>query len=291
MSDLTADLVADVVAASQEGGEEAAGALSRCLDREIALTVGDAGEYHSDSAPEGFAGAGLVALLQFGDVGFAAVLPESSGLLPEWYADPDPTGKSKLDTLAQELSMLVVPETLQADGFHANRVEGLSDALAAARVADNAAWVPLELSTGETTAQLSLIWPLAAPRALLPTSAATSPTQAETSDSTANPARRQSERLELSQLPEYSRSLLKICLPVSVILASKKESLQDVTELAPGTVVKFEKACDEMLRLYVGTQAVAEGEAVKVGDKFGFRVSAMLLPEEHFLKVQPTHAG
>jgi len=100
-----------------------------------------------------------------------------------------------------------------------------------------------------------------------------------------------SQPLDFSSLPAYSRSLLKIQVPVRVILASRKESLKDIVELAPGTIIKFDKACDELLHLHVGDQPVAEGEAVKVGDKFGFRVLAMLMPEEHFLKVRRTKAG
>jgi flagellar motor switch/type III secretory pathway protein FliN len=80
-------------------------------------------------------------------------------------------------------------------------------------------------------------------------------------------------------------------VPVRVVLATKKESVHDVVELAPGTIIKFAKSCDEPLNLYVGDQRVAEGEAVKVGDKFGFRVTGMTFPEEHFLKVRSGKAG
>jgi flagellar motor switch protein FliN/FliY len=100
-----------------------------------------------------------------------------------------------------------------------------------------------------------------------------------------------SRPLDFSQLPAYSRSLLKIHVPVRMVLASRKENLKDIVELAPGTIIKFEKACDELLELFVGDQAVAEGEAVKVGDKFGFRVLQMLMPDEHFLKVRASKAG
>lgn len=88
-----------------------------------------------------------------------------------------------------------------------------------------------------------------------------------------------------AELPTYTRSLLKISLPVRVILASKKENLIDVVEMAPGTLIKFEKPCDEMLQLFVGNQQVAEGEAVKVGDKYGFRATTMTLPQEHFSRL------
>jgi flagellar motor switch/type III secretory pathway protein FliN len=97
--------------------------------------------------------------------------------------------------------------------------------------------------------------------------------------------------LSLSELPTYSRSLLKVAVPVRVVLAEKKESVQDVVELAAGTIIKFSKSCDEALHLFVGDQQVAQGEAVKVGDKFGFRVTQMTLPEEHFLKIRSNRAG
>jgi flagellar motor switch protein FliM len=53
-------------------------------------------------------------------------------------------------------------------------------------------------------------------------------------------------------------------------------------ELGPGSIIQFEKSCEEMLELDVGGQAVATGEAVKVGDKFGLRIHSIVLPEERF---------
>ena len=41
-----------------------------------------------------------------------------------------------------------------------------------------------------------------------------------------------------------------------------------------------------MLELGVGDRPVALGEAVKVGDKFGLRITSIALPEERFKPVQ-----
>ncbi len=305
MSELTPEIAADVVAACQAGAEEAAGALTRALDGEFALSVGEAGAYSADAAPEGFDGAGLAILLKFGEVGVAAILPASSGMLPDWTPEPDPTGESKLSTLAQELSMLLVPETLVSEEFKAAHVAQLGDALSAAKVADGAALVPLELKSGEQTAELSLIWPLASPDGLFPVAeaeveapaveepVAEAPVVEAPAAEAASPAARPvlSGPIDFSSLPAYSRSLLKIQVPVRVVLASRKEDLKDIVELAPGSIIKFNKACDELLKVHVGDQAVAEGEAVKIGDKFGLRVMAMLMPDEHFLKVKRPKAG
>src|SRR3972149_8563291 len=74
---------------------------------------------------------------------------------------------------------------------------------------------------------------------------------------------------ELSQLPTYARGLLKIRVPLQVTLASQRKSIQEITELGPGSIVKFDKTCDEPVELTVGHLPLAYGEVVKVGGKFG----------------------
>lgn len=291
MSELSPELAADVVAACQAGAKEAADALGRSLDGEFALAVGTTSSWSTAESAEGFAGPGLAVLLKFGDVGFLAILPEVSGMLPPWYKNPDPTGESKLSTLAQELSMLLVPETLMADDFQATYVEDLNAALARSGISEGAGLVTLELTSGEKAGQLSLVWPLALPGEFFPAKVAEPVFTAPAPVKSTPPFATNLGPASFSQLPSYSRSLLKIQVPVRVVLATKKESIKDVVEVATGTIIKFSKPCDEMLHLYVGDQRVAEGEAVKVGDKFGFRVNAMTLPQEHFVQVRPQQAG
>ncbi len=88
-------------------------------------------------------------------------------------------------------------------------------------------------------------------------------------------------------LPAYSRSLLKIPVPVSVVLAQKRQPLGAVVELAPGAILQFDKSCEEMLEVHIGGRPVALGEAVKVGDKFGLRITSLVKPGERFEKVEP----
>ena len=72
--------------------------------------------------------------------------------------------------------------------------------------------------------------------------------------------------------PSYAQNLLNIEVPVSVTLAMKKQPLAQIVELAPGSIIQFEKSCEEMLELCVGDHCIARGLAVKVGEKFGLRV-------------------
>src|SRR5215471_3622995 len=88
------------------------------------------------------------------------------------------------------------------------------------------------------------------------------------------------------RLPAFTRSLLNVKVPISVALATKKQSVQQVVELAPGSLIQFDKSCDQMLELFVGEHAVAEGVAVKVGEKFGLRISRLIPATERMVVVR-----
>ena len=293
MSELNPELAGSLLEVCREGAGETGGALTRALGGEFAVTVGEATTVADAGIGAELDGPGLALAFHVGAAALVIVLPEASGLLPDWYKAPDATGTSKLATLAQELSMLVLPEALAVSETKASHVANLQSALAAAGMSDDATQVALQLTSGEKSGLLRLIWPLTTPAALLaaPAAAAAPPPPAAEARPAAPPKPAAAPRpvppapraSDFGDLPGYSRSLLKISVPVSVELASKKETLQEVIGLAPGSIIKFDKGCEEMLRLLVGENAVAIGEAVKVGEKFGFRVTSMLMPPEHFV--------
>ena len=301
MPELTPEIIDGVVAACKAGADEAGEALSRTLDATISVAVGRPGSVDIDSLPDELSGPGLAVVLVIGGSGAILVLPESSGLVPEWCAQPDATGESKLTTLAQELGMLLLPEELMPDDFKTARVKNLSGALRRGGVGAGAAMVPLELSADDKRAVARLIWPAPTPSAVV----GSGPAKNEGSDKAepqsepaakAKPAeqpkpkpkpkpRRRIARLE--DLPPHCRSLLRIEVPVVVTLAEKRQPLGRIVELGPGSIIQFEKSCEDMLELSVVDCLVATGEAVKVGDKFGLRVTSVILPEERFHSVKP----
>ena len=87
------------------------------------------------------------------------------------------------------------------------------------------------------------------------------------------------------KLPAFTRSLLNVKVPISVALAAKKQSVQQVVELAPGSLIQFDKSCDQMLELFVGEHPVAEGVAVKVGEKFGLKINSLIPVGERMVAV------
>jgi flagellar motor switch protein FliN len=90
----------------------------------------------------------------------------------------------------------------------------------------------------------------------------------------------------LANLPPYARSLLRIQVPVVVTLAETRLPISRIVELGPGSILHFGKPYDSPLTLSVGSCEVAVGDTVKVGEKFGLRISSMVLPEEKFESVR-----
>ena len=287
MAELTPDIAAVVRSTCETNAGETAEALSRALDVTIEVSVGAAETYRPEDLPAGWEGPGLLAVFKIGEIGAIGLIPEESGLLPDWYAEPDATGESKLTTLAQELSMLLVPEEFMADDFKAAKVDHLANALVEAEVTAGAGLVSLQLTAGEKSGNLTLVWPSPNPDAALkkepPKPAAPEPPKQAPAPQGAKftPAN------DFDHLPPYTRSLLRIKVPVMVTLASKKQSIHEIIELGAGSIIKFEKSCEQMLDLEVGGLPIAQGEAVKVGDKFGLRINSMILPGERFNKLTP----
>ncbi|MBN2292362.1 MAG: FliM/FliN family flagellar motor switch protein [Pirellulales bacterium] len=301
MPDLTPEITSEVLKACNSVAGEAAEAFGRAFDlANPKLSVGEAGSYDPQALPDGFNGPGLVVLLTVEGSAALVVFPQSSGILPEWCPEPDPTGQSKLDTLAQELGMTLLPEDLMPTDFAAGWAKTLAGAIARGGVETGAAMLPLEITGGDKNCTATLIWPAPKPASVLgkggqKPAAEKSTVALNTSSPQPQPKPQPAKFSSLSvkranrveDLPKYSRSLLKIEVPVIVTLAEKRQPLGKVVELCPGSIIHFEKSCEEMLDLDVGGHHVATGEAVKIGDKFGLRITSMVLPDERFEAVRP----
>jgi flagellar motor switch protein FliN len=300
MADFTPEFLDDVVAACTAGAGEAAGSLGRTLDTELSLAVGGAETLKSDALPDDLNGPGLAILFLVGGAGAVLVLPESTALVPAWCAAPDATGQSKLATMAQELGMNLLPEAFMPEDFKCARVDNIAEALVRGGMIEGAAALSLNLSSPDGKQGVArLIWPLSKPAMMTESATEAVPTKVEAPQPAAaplsvppsapqpqsvpKPARAKPSRQR--SLPNYTKSLLKIQVPVVVTLAEKKQPLAQILEMGPGMIIQFEKSCEETLQLEVGEYKIAAGEAIKVGDKFGLRVTSIILPEERFSPV------
>ena len=70
-------------------------------------------------------------------------------------------------------------------------------------------------------------------------------------------------------------TLMHLPLTASVVLAEKTLKMQDVLGLKPGEVMEFPKRADDPLELRVSGRMVADGTAVKLGERFGLRIGSI----------------
>jgi len=312
MSDFDFSAVDSFQTAMTNGASEAAGAFSRTFDgSEISITVGQTGAFDPAKFPDAYKSPGLLLLPCFEGKAAAVLIPKSTGLVPDWCDTPDATGQSKLTTLAQEWGMSFFPDDFFPDDFHACVAPNLAEAVKAGKPGEQPGSITLEIkkATGEAVNSL-FVWPLNDPMAALETAKKATPaanSELETALGTQGQQNSpggfvpfsshelyssdMNRQVTLDDLPGFSKSLLKVKIPVAAILAHGKKPIKMILELGVGSVIQFDKSFDALLDLQVGKIAVGNGEAVKVGDKFGLRVHAIQLPQERFRPVEVRKEG
>jgi flagellar motor switch protein FliN/FliY len=67
--------------------------------------------------------------------------------------------------------------------------------------------------------------------------------------------------------------ILHLEVPVIVKLAERKLSMSEVLRLGVGAIIEFAKSSDEPLELLINNKPIGVGEAVKVGENFGLRIT------------------
>lgn len=77
-------------------------------------------------------------------------------------------------------------------------------------------------------------------------------------------------------LPENLELLMDIPLQVTVELGRTKRTVQEILELAPGSVVELDKLAGEPVDILVNNKLIAKGEVVVIEENFGIRVTEIL---------------
>jgi len=272
---------------------ETSDAFSRAFDQTIQVKIGEGGPLDVEADLAGLDQPGLAIVLNVEDQAAIIVISEASGILPLWYLEPDPTGESKLATLGQELGMTLLPDDLMAMEFKVANVEHLAEACKAGQFGESAGKLNLTLNVDGHDNQILMAWPIQNPDDVFqeaepePTEEPEESHDAPEPSPAVSPSIPQSQRISgFSELPAYSRSMLNIKVPMRVILASKKMHVHDIINLGEGTIIQFNKSCEDALDVEIGRQRIAEGEAVKIGDKFGVRITSIAMPEERYIALK-----
>ncbi|MGL1931442.1 MAG: flagellar motor switch protein FliN [Desulfotalea sp.] len=70
--------------------------------------------------------------------------------------------------------------------------------------------------------------------------------------------------------------LYDVPLEVSVEVGRSKILLKDLLHMTEGYVIELNKIAGEPLDIYVNSRLIARGEAVKIGDKFGIKLTDVI---------------
>ncbi len=269
-----------VIQACQDHAQELAAAIGFCFSAPPELKVGEAQAFSTEAWENDLRSPGLLGILPCGDHALLLAIPEPG--------EPEPSllDVNVPDELGRTVSELLLPsEGTSPDARFSNRAN-LAEALQVLDWQPDGWQIPVEMVAANGTTQAWLLWSASVSSLmrddLADANVQSAATTAATTEKPRSTVPAPVTREGAESLSNYSRSLLRIRVPVMVTLASKKQPLNQILELGPGSIIQFEKPCDEMLDLEVGGHRIAAGEAVKVGDKFGIRIMSMILPEERF---------
>jgi len=77
--------------------------------------------------------------------------------------------------------------------------------------------------------------------------------------------------------PIGEKTLGEIPIEVVAELGRTKLTLKETLELTEGSIIELERLAGEPLDLKVGGSLIAQGEVVAIDDKYGLRISNVLL--------------
>jgi flagellar motor switch protein FliN len=75
--------------------------------------------------------------------------------------------------------------------------------------------------------------------------------------------------------PEDPRRILRLQVPVIVRLAERTMPLAEIVNLSSGAILEFDKPAEAELDLMINNKCIGQGQAVKCGENFGLRITAI----------------
>jgi flagellar motor switch protein FliN/FliY len=76
-------------------------------------------------------------------------------------------------------------------------------------------------------------------------------------------------------LPRELQRLLAIEVPIIVRLGSRRLTVAEVMRFAVGAIIEFNKSSDEDMDLLANNKSIGKGQAVKVGENFGIKITTI----------------
>lgn len=79
--------------------------------------------------------------------------------------------------------------------------------------------------------------------------------------------------------PHALETLYDVPMPLVIEIGRARLTVQEILQLAPGSVVELDRVVGEPVDLYVSDRRIAQGEIVIVGEHFGVRITRVTRDE------------
>ena len=269
---LQQDDVEKIVNACKENSDAIAESLNLCIEKQYRVEVGEPVDWAEAGGAEQFAVAGLEVIIGVGETAVVMLVPATLPL-PDWYTNPGESEAARLQTLAMEWSMNLLPADREAGEFISSAINDLHEDILGMQPADWAKAIPLQLFE-EAEEAVATMWLVAAvtstpfevPVAEAPATVAPEPQTAFNTPAQPIP-------IATPQLSGAMARIVNLPVSINVQLASKKIEMGQLMNISPGALLTFNKSCEDLLELYVNNCLYCRGEAVKIGEKFGLKVN------------------
>lgn len=282
MAELTEELIDKIFEGCRSNIADLAQSLGTNLSTEVQLEPGEEAKGSEDILRRVSDQRGIVVTLQFEGFGILCLIPENLPI-PDWYRSPDDSQRSQLQILSTEWSAGLLPAELEAVEQKTVTCENLRAHLSASQPAGNVRMLELSATIaggGNSTAAIHLVMPVASPILEQPVDDSTPADEAAAETDAAGvapPADAPAAPLVQQPIdPALEKRKQRINkLPVNLIvrIADRKMDVQQLREIAPGTLLMFDKPCDSLLDVFIDNRLYCRGEAVKVGEQFGIKIN------------------
>lgn len=277
MASITESSVEGILSACATNSVPICESLSQCFDLSLRLGTGDSLPWNEAEIPPEFDAPGIASILDVGGESVICLVPVSLPI-PDWYTTPNEGQANRLQTLAMEWSLSMLPPDLEAESFRTITCDNLKQSLIAGSPTEWSAMMafPVFRTTAKEgdppVSKILIVAPLTAAAALR-SDVATPDAAAQNPDVDAYDSEGDFNRP--TQAPPDNRPRLVLPMPVtiSVRLADKKIEMGQLLNIAPGTLITFNKSCEDLLDMFVNNQRYCRGEAVKIGEKFGLKIN------------------
>ena len=211
----------------------------------------------------------LILIIGGAEDGCLITINYCDGLTPAWVKAPSENDKRKLKEFGVQCASILKIGNSTRKLLGVANVKNVRSHMEEVEEVEEILCYRYEISNDKQQTNMFVYWPLANAESFVDSNFITA-----------------DYRGEVTEIPPYGRSLLKVQVPLRVALANAKMPVEKVLEIGQGSIIQFEKRYDQPLLMEVDERPIAVGNAVKVGDKFGFRIGSICKPKERFFAVQ-----